>query len=404
MKRRETIRTGTSTLARRARSALILAAAAGLLGGGSQLALAETVVSVEPDAGPQCLASYAADGNSAVVAVGAEIPYENVAGGPYTSAAITAQPDSRALASEDYEGYAGEVVLGTSGFYPANPTTSNAYYPQPVGGRTADQHDDGPFAHSSAYAEPRKATADARALDFGMQGKDGGGGVSSAHSDSAYDGTVVKGTQVATGYDLVLGALHIDWLRSVVDFHSDGTQAGSVGTWSLEFHGVRNGSTAVSNVSGDGWSFQGGNASPGEAQRKQFNDQQQKFSQALEAAGIGQADLQVQPGTVSVGADHMDIKGAGLIARLAPKAVRGQTTQAGSVQLGRVEQHVRTGVGPCDAVSTPPSFTQQAPPSGPNPPKFPPDKCTQNGCTPQQFPPSAPPGPPGLPGGKQPSI
>ena len=72
----------------------------------------------------------------------------------HANLALTAQPDSRALGSEYYEGYAGEVVLGTSGVYPANPTGANAYYPVPLGGRSADQHDDGPFAHTTAYAEP----------------------------------------------------------------------------------------------------------------------------------------------------------------------------------------------------------------------------------------------------------
>ncbi len=93
----------------------------------------------------------------------------------------------------------------------------------------------------------------------------------------------------------------------------------------------------------------------------------------------------------------MDILGAGLMARNAPKATRGKTASAEALELGRVEQHVRAGQGPCDAVAAPPAFSQSTPPGGPNPPKFPPDHCTQNGCNPQSFPPSLP----GAPGGKQ---
>src|SRR5438270_389614 len=172
--------------ARVARSALILTVAASMLAtAGARYARASESVDVGPvDEGPQCLTDYYADGNAIVIAGILEIPYQNVAGGPFSSAALTAQPDARALATEYYEGYAGEVVLGTSGFYPANPTGANAYYPVPLGGRSADQHDHGPFAHTTAYAEPRKAVADARAMVMGMP--EANGAESLAHSDAAY--------------------------------------------------------------------------------------------------------------------------------------------------------------------------------------------------------------------------
>jgi hypothetical protein len=389
-----------SRATRLGRSALIVGVAGGMIAtGGARLAHAEVQVDSGYGSGPQCLIDYSADGNAVVIGGALEIPYENVAGGPYTAVALTAQPDSRALASEDYEGLAGEIVLGTSGFYPSNPTTAQAFWPTPVGGRSADQHDDGPFARTTAFAEPRKAVADAKAMNVASSEQGQSGGLTLAHSESSFDGTLVKGSQVATGYDFTLGPLHIDFLRSQVEWRSDGTDAGSVATWRLDFHGVRNGNAPVYSASGDGWSFQGSNAQPGEAQRRQFNEQQQKLSQALEQAGIGQADLQVQPGTVSVAGDHMDIKGAAMIVRLAPKPMRGQTTQGASLQLGRVEQHVRAGQGPCDAVGNPPEFKQQDPPAGPNPPKVPPDKCSQSGCKAQKFPPDLP----GLPGGKTPA-
>ncbi|HEX3605240.1 MAG TPA: hypothetical protein VH134_04915 [Candidatus Dormibacteraeota bacterium] len=384
--------------ARIARSALVLTVAGSMLvGAGARYARASESVDVGPtDSGPQCLTNYYADGTAIVVAGILEIPYQNVAGGPYTAAVITAQPDSRALATEYYEGYAGEVVLGTSGVYHANPTGANAYWPKPLGGHSADQHDDGPFARTTAYAEPRKAVSDARAFAIGSP--DGAnGGQSLSHSDATYDGKTVSGTEEAIGYNINLGALHIDWLRSVVNWSMDGTPGGAVGTWKLDFHGVRNANTGVYSFSGDGFSVQGGTANPGEANRKAFNDQQKKFSDALEGAGIGQADFQLQPGTATVTGDHLDIKGAGIMGRLAPKVTRGKTTSAGAVELGRVEEHVRASQGSCDLVGSPPPFSQEAPPTGPNPPKFPPDHCTQNGCTPQTFPPALP----GAPGGKQ---
>ena len=394
------MRTLPTRATRLVRSALIVGVAGGMIAtGGARAAHAEVQVDSGYGSGPQCLTDYSADGNAVVIGGALEIPYENVAGGPYTSVALTAQPDARALASEDYEGLAGEIVLGTSGFYPSNPTTAQAFWPTPVGGRSADQHDDGPFARTTAFAEPRKALADAKAMNVVSSDQGQSGGLTLAHSDSSYDGTLAQGSQVATGYDLTLGALRVDFLRSQVEWRSDGTDAGSVGTWRLDFHGVRNGNAPLYSASGDGWSFQGGNAQPGEAQRRRFNEQQQKLSQALEQAGIGQADLQVQPGTVSVAGDHMDIKGAAMIVRLAPKPMRGQTTQGASLQLGRVEQHVRAGQGPCDAVGNPPEFKQQDPPAGPNPPRVPPDKCSQSGCKAQKFPPDLP----GLPGGKTPA-
>ncbi|HEY2704874.1 MAG TPA: hypothetical protein VGL20_14405 [Candidatus Dormibacteraeota bacterium] len=387
-----------------ARTALVLTVAGSMLAtAGARYARASEAIDAGPvSEGPQCLTDYYADGNALVIAGILEIPYQNLAGGPYSSAAITAQPDSRALATEYYEGYAGEIVLGTSGVYPANPTGANAYWPPPVNGRTADQHDDGPFAHTTAYAEPRKAVSDARALVLGTpEGANANGGQSLAHSDVTYDGKTVGGSEVATGYDINIGALHIDFLRSEIKWSMDGTPEGAVGTWKLDFHGVRNANASVYSFSGDGFSVQGGTASPGEAQRKAFNEQQQKFSQALEAAGIGQADFQLQPGSAAVSGGHLDIKGAGIQARLAPKATRGKTTSAGALELGRVEEHVRAGLGPCDLVAQPAPFSQAAPPPGPNPPTFPPDHCTQNGCSKQPFPPALP-GLPGAPGGKQP--
>ncbi len=103
-----------------ARAALVLTVAGSMLvTAGARYARASESVDVGPvDEGPQCLTDYYADGNALVVAGILEIPYSNVAGGPYSSAVITAQPDSRALATEYYEGYAGEVVLGTSGSIP----------------------------------------------------------------------------------------------------------------------------------------------------------------------------------------------------------------------------------------------------------------------------------------------
>jgi hypothetical protein len=372
---------------------LTLGVVAGIvLASGALFAHAEEQTSAAGGTEPQCVTQYYANGHAILLAETLEIPYEDVAGGPYASTTVSAAPDSHALAATEYPGFVGDVVLQSSGFWPGNPSESSADWPVAGGGRTADQQDDRPLTHTVAYAEPKKATADARAVAVGS-----GGGLSFAHSDAGYDGNAVTGSEVASGFDLTLGPLHIDWLRSEIHWKSDGTDAGTVGTWKLEFHGVRNGGTPVYSLSGDGWSFQGGSAQPGDEQRRQFNDQERRFSQALDQAGVAQADLQIQPGTVTVSGDLIEITGAGLVARLAPKPTRGQTDQAGSIQLGRVWQEVRTGRGPCGGAAQAPAFTQTSPPAGPRVPRFPPDRCDRDGCHPQKFPPDLPqpPGPPG---------
>lgn len=393
---------------RLARSALILVVAGGVaVTGNSRFAHADD--STGSSSG-DCVTGFSAQGNAAGVAQTLEIPYQNVAGGPYTAVELDSNPSSQARASEAYPGYAGDAVLATSGgVVPDNPTTSTAYYPVPQGGTTHDQHDDGPIAHTIAETGPREAHADSWTMNVGMADQGQSGGVTSAHSDAMYDPKLLKGSQITTGHGITVGTTHIDFMRSELQWKTDGTKEGTLATWKVSFHGVTNGTSPVYSFNGDGWSFQGSNSQPGDAQRKQFNEQEAKFSEALDQAGIGQADFLIQPGRIEVDADHIDVNGAGIYLRGAPKATRGQTDQAVSIQFGRVEEHVRIGTGPCDAViPAPEDWKQSTPPSGPNMPKYPPDKCDRDGCHPQSFPPAPPSGPPPVPvpvpGGKQPTM
>jgi hypothetical protein len=381
------------------RSALTVSVAASMvLAGGARFVRADDSSGADP-ASDGCIVSYHAIGSAVALGVGYEIPFESVGGGPYGQVELTSDPRSSAVASTGYAGFVAELVLQTSGVYQDNPTTAQAYYPKPEGGRAADGHDYG-LSQTSATAGQVKTVADARAFPFGTQEQ---GSAALAHSDTAYDGKGLSGSQVATGYDISLGSVHIDFMRSQVDFRVDGTHQGTLAGWKLEFHGVRNGGVPVYGVTGDGFTFQGGSGTPGDAQRRQFNEQQQKLSQALDQAGISQAELQVTPGAVEVTASQVDVKGAGLVMRAAPKATRGTTTNAASLQFGRVEEHAGITTGPCGGGGDTPATQGEGIPKGPNPPKVPPEKCDNYGCHAQKVPPAPPQGPPPLPlpGGKQ---
>ena len=383
------------------RSALIVAVAAGMvLAGGTRFVRADDTAGA--DAPDGCIVSYHAIGSAVALGIGYEIPFESVGGGPYGQVELTSDPRSSAVASGGYAGFVAELVLQTSGVYQDNPTTAQAYYPKPEGGRAADGHDYG-LSQTSAKAGAMRTVADARALPFGTAEQ---GSAALAHSDTAFDGRGLSGNQVTAGYDINVGTLHIDFMRSQVEFRVDGTHQGTVAGWKLEFHGVRNGSVPVYGVTGDGFTFQGGTGTPGDAQRRQFNEQQQKLSQALDQAGVAQADFQVSPGAVEVSASQVDVKGAGLIIRSAPKATRGTTTNGASLQFGRVEEHAGIATGPCGGGTETPAAQEEKVPQGPNPPKVPPEKCGNYGCHPQQLPPPPPQGPPPLPlpGGKQSSL
>jgi hypothetical protein len=390
------------TMVRGARSALIVSVATSMVVAvGARFVHADEVsVGPAPDQQPDCVVSYHAIGNAVAFGAGYEIPFESVAGGPFAQGELTADPRSNAIASQGYEGMVGEIILQTSGVYQQNPTTAQAYYPTPQGGRSADAHDYGLF-HTTAFAKPTKSVAEAQSFPVGSQDQRAS---AFAHSDHLFDGKAVLGSEVAAGHDISLGALHIDFLRSEVNFKTDGTKENSVASWKLEFNGVRNGTTPVYGLNGNGFVFQGGSAMPGDAQRTQFNQQQAQLSKALDDAGLGQADFQIQPGSVTVSGTQIDAKGAGLEIRFAPKQTRGTTTNGASLQFGRVEEHAGVTMGSCDSAPQYPTFEPPAPAAGPNPPKEPPDKCGEDGCKAQPFPPEPPKGPPPLPlpGGKQP--
>ena len=107
-------------------------------------------------AGDNCVNSYVSRGRAVVAGPVYEIPYRSVGGGPYVENEVNSRPVNSSFASDAYEGWIGDIVLGTSGFYPRNVTSAVAHYP-PVpdaknGGATGEKSDIafGPFADGSS--------------------------------------------------------------------------------------------------------------------------------------------------------------------------------------------------------------------------------------------------------------
>jgi hypothetical protein len=92
-----------------------------------------------------CVVSYVSRGRAVVAGPVYEIPFRSVGGGPYVENEINSRPNNLSFASEAYEGWIGDIVLGTSGVYPRNITSAVAHYP-PVpdaknGGATGTESD-----------------------------------------------------------------------------------------------------------------------------------------------------------------------------------------------------------------------------------------------------------------------
>lgn len=297
----------------------------------------------------RCVVNYRTWGKVAAHGVGLEIPFENLAGAPYAETQLYALPKSSALASNAYEGLAGEIVLGTSGVYPGNPTTVSTFWPAPENGRSADGRDFGPVSKTQAESGLGKASASARA--FGQAFADQvSSGPSFATSDAHLDGLVLAGRQVSGSYDVTIGPLHIGFMRSSIEYRSDGTEAGTTGAWKVEFHDVRNGRRPIYGFGADGLTFQSGAPAPGASGRQQFEDGLRRFSDALHDAGLARADVTLVPGAVTLGAGSVDIRGAALVVRFAPNATAQSTTQALSLQFGRIVQEASLRIGSCGAV------------------------------------------------------
>lgn len=330
---------------RHARSTAALVMIAGTLFGPSPSAAhADTA---PPPAGDSCVVTYGSTGRTTVIGVGYEIPYPNLAGGPYVETEINAIPKSRAFASNAHEGFVGEVLLGTSGFYPENPTQAAAFWPAVEGETSTAEKDHGPLAHSFAAADEGPKAMAWAASGGSRLSPDLSIGQSRSSSQVAFDGKVVNGLDEAWGYDLRIGAASIASLHSVVEYTTDGTGAGTKATWSLEFLGVRSAKDELAGASGQGFSFQGGESHPGDAQRQAFNSTARAFADALETAGAGRLEVSIDPGSVNVKAGSLDVHGSGLVVRLAPKKTQGTTLTAASVIFGHQDRQANVELGAC---------------------------------------------------------
>ena len=316
-------------------------------------------VSIDPGSGSTggdtCVNSFVSRGRAVVAGPVYEIPYRSVGGGPYVENEVNSRPSTFSFASDAYEGWIGDIVLGTSGFYPRNVTSAVAHWP-PVpdaknGGATGQKTDIefGPFAHTHAEAGPRDALSKAQA--FGDDKASGGlVGPSTAISTTGFDGKLLKGVDEVIGYDLHIGPVLVKQMHSVMNYETDGTQDGTKATWKLEFSGVNGDKNTVYTITPEGFAPQGGSPQPGAAGVKQFNDGAKAFADALELAGLTRGEAKVAPGKVEVRAPgELYVSVAALELRNAIVGAHNTTGHAQGWTFGYNERYLKMELGTCDA-------------------------------------------------------
>ena len=356
-----------SDLRSRGQSALRSALVAGmvLVGGTALPAAAQgTSESAQVTSPAECVVGYGSVGRAMVGAFLLDVPYPNESGGPYVENEINAIPKGYALASEAFEGNLGEIVLGTTGVYPENQTTARAYYPAVQHGGTEATIDHSPISKSVA-----RITAGPEAYAFGAAfGQRGAApitlGPSFAEITTAFDGTTVRGVDVASGYNVTLGDAVISQLRSVVEYETSGREQDTKATWRLEFFGIHQAGAPRGQLTGDGIVLQGSTPAPGPSGRQQFDNGVRQLSEALKAAGIGHLHAEVHPGSITIQKGKLKVEGAGFLVRATPRALEGgvghgvgftfaKTVRTAEVQLDRCETAVQP-LGPFPAVQAPP--------------------------------------------------
>ena len=306
--------------------------------------------------GGDCVVSYVSRGRAVVAGPVYEIPYRSVGGGPYVEDEINSRPNNLSFASDAYEGWIGDIVLGTSGFYPRNITSAVAHWP-PVpdaknGGATGTESDIvfGPFARTTAKAGPRESVSKAQA--FGHDENGGGQAFkpSTALAKTTFDGKILKGTDEVVGYDVMVGPVLVKQMHSLMSYQTDGTQAGTKATWKLEFSGVGGDNSKVYTITPDGFAPQGGTPQPGSAGMKQFNDGAKAFADAMEKAGVTRGEMKVAPGKIEVrGPGEIYINVAALELRNAIVGAKNTTGHAQGWVFGFNERYAKLDLGTCDA-------------------------------------------------------
>ncbi len=298
-----------------------------------------------------CVNSFVSRGRAVVAGPSYEIPFRSVGGGPYVENEINSSPKTYSFASNAYEGWIGDIVLGTSGVYPKNISSAVAHYP-PVPGSHGTSADIvfGPFARTQAFAKPWDSVAKAQANGHDKNGGEAVFGPSTAQSHTSFDGKLLKGVDEVVGYDLNLGPVNIKQMHSVLNYESDGTEAGTKATWKLEFSGVGGDSNRVYTITPDGFAPQGGSPQPGSAGMKQFGDGAKAFADALESAGISRPEMKVAPAKVEVLAPgEMYVSVAALELRNAIVGAKNTTGHAQGWLFGYNERYFKMELGSCFA-------------------------------------------------------
>ena len=329
---------------------LLLTAGSGLVGGGGAwLAAAEGGGDAS---GSNCVVAYRSDGVAVAYAQGSEFPLENLSGEPYTQAQLLDGPHSLAIASDNYKGFIGESVYGTAFTYlPEDPTRVDASYPEVKSSESHDWHNWGAGAHTEAVALAYKSIADAKMANPNVGGAQGVVGHAESHSESIFDGSLFHGKNTAVSYDVNIGPLHIDLMRSEYVWSGDGSPSGMQDSWTVQFHGVSVSGKSVSSSDANGFSFQDSPSQPGAASMQQLEQQEQQFSDALYKAGAAGMQLLVAHDTRSTNSDDnsIDFNGVALQVRFAPAARNNNSGQALSWQFGRVFQHFGIQQGDCSS-------------------------------------------------------
>jgi hypothetical protein len=310
-------------------------------------------VSIDPGsgatAGDNCVNSFVSRGRAVVAGPNYEIPFRSVGGGPYVENEVNSRPSTYSFASDAYEGWIGDVVLGTSGAYPKNVTSAVAHYPPAPNGGSSSDIQFGPFARTQSKAQPWVSWAKAQA--FGQDDASGGLiGPSTAVTDSSFDGKILRGVDEIVGYDLKLGPVLVKQMHSVLKYETDGTQPGTKADWKLEFSGVGGDNTKVYTITPDGFAPQGGSAQPGAAGVKQFNDGSKAFADALEKGGLARPEMKIAPATIEVrGPGELYVSVAALELRNAIVGAHNTTAHAQGWLLGYNERYLKMELGTCDA-------------------------------------------------------
>ena len=301
--------------------------------------------------GEDCVNSFVSRGRAVVAGPSYEIPFRSVGGGPYAENEINSGPKTFSFASNAYEGWIGDIVLGTSGLYPKNITSAVAHYP-PVPGGDGTNSDIvfGPFARTQALAKPWESLAKAQANGHDQNGGEALFGPSTAQSHTSFDGKLLRGVDEVIGYDLKLGPVSINQLHSVLNYETDGTQAGTRATWKLEFSGVGDDDSKVYSITPDGFAPQGGSAQPGSAGMKQFSDGAKAFADAVEQAGITRPEMKIAPGKIEVrGPGELYVSVAALELRNAIVGAKNTTGHAQGWLFGYNERYLKLELGNCFA-------------------------------------------------------